>query len=131
MWRWFSVNVGDDVHFGGIRIGTPAGDIHRGWVFDGREMTSIREWRIQTETGPDGLTHRRTKVVAVDKRGRQHELLAEIMRVASNRPPGRQRRSTVVNEGLARWHYRGDTGYGIAEYLHQLDDAGRPVVAVE
>ena len=30
MWRWFSINIGDDMHFGGIRIGTDAGDLHRG-----------------------------------------------------------------------------------------------------
>ena len=33
MWRWFSINIGDDTHFGGIRIGTDAGDLHRGWVW--------------------------------------------------------------------------------------------------
>ena len=38
---------------------------------------------------------------------------------------------TIVNEGLARWTYEGRTGYGIAEYLHQLDADGHPVVAVE
>ena len=39
--------------------------------------------------------------------------------------------STIVNEGLARWTYEGRTGYGIAEYLHQLDADGRPVVPIE
>ena len=43
---------------------------------------------------------------------------------------------TMVNEGLARWTYEDPaggtrTGYGICEYLHQLDDGGRPVVPVE
>src|SRR3954454_14401873 len=40
MWRWFSINIGgtdatldQGVHFGGIRIGTDAGDLHRGWVW--------------------------------------------------------------------------------------------------
>jgi hypothetical protein len=42
----------------------------------------------------------------------------------------------MVNEGLARWTLSdatGDdrTGYGICEYLHQLDDSGRPVVPVD
>ena len=36
MWRWFSINIGDDTHFGGIRIGTDAGDLHRGWVWTRR-----------------------------------------------------------------------------------------------
>src|SRR5205807_1852582 len=30
LWRWFSINLDDEVHFGGIRIGTDAGDLHRG-----------------------------------------------------------------------------------------------------
>ena len=35
MWRWFSINIDEGLHFGGIRLGTGAGDLHRGWVFDG------------------------------------------------------------------------------------------------
>jgi len=40
-------------------------------------------------------------------------------------------RRTIVNEGLARWTGEGNRGYGIAEYLHQLDGAGRPLVPIE
>jgi len=56
-----------------------------------------------------------------------------VLRIA----PIGQAGGTLVNEGLARWTYEGEsgggplTGYGIAEYLHQLDDGGRPVVPVE
>lgn len=128
MWRWFSVNVGDDVHFGGIRIGTDAGDLHRGWVWKDGRHASIREWRVKTELGADGLTHEVCHVTALDKEGREHELRADVLRVA---PVGYGRTGTLVNEGLARWSYEGATGYGIAEYLHQLDDDGRPVVPVE
>src|SRR5437867_879577 len=49
MWRWFSINVGDDAHFGGIRIGTEAGDLHRGWVWRDGEATSVRQWDVRTE----------------------------------------------------------------------------------
>jgi len=38
---------------------------------------------------------------------------------------------TIVNEGLARWHYDGRIGYGISEYLHQLDGDAKPVVPIE
>jgi hypothetical protein len=42
---------------------------------------------------------------------------------------------TVINEGLAEWTYRNDdgttdVGYGIGEYLHQVDTLGRPRVPV-
>ncbi len=130
MWRWFSINIGDDTHFGGIRIGTDAGDLHRGWVWTGGEHSSIREWKVTSEVAPDGVTHTATHVHATDKRGRVHELDAEILRVAPG-PAGVKPNTTIVNEGLARWSYEGRTGYGISEYLHQLDADAKPVVPIE
>jgi hypothetical protein len=130
MWRWFSINVGDDIHFGGIRIGTDAGDLHRGWVWKDGEATSIREWDVRTELADDGLTHRVSHVRATDKRDRVHGLRGDVLRVAGL-PQRHGDRRTIVNEGLARWTYEGRTGHGIAEYLHQLDDDGRPLVPVE
>lgn len=130
MWRWFSINVGDDTHFGGIRIGTPDGDLHRGWVWTAGEATSIREWDVRTRLADDGLTHRATDVRATDKKGRKHELRGEVLRVYGV-PHETGDGATIVNEGLARWTYDGRVGYGIAEYLHQLDAAGRPKVRIE
>jgi hypothetical protein len=130
MWRWFSINVGDDVHFGGIRIGTELGDLHRGWVWRDGDAASIRAWDVRTELEPDGVTHKVSHVHATDKAGRVHELRGDLLRVAGV-PHKVGERSTIVNEGLARWTYEGRTGYGIAEYLHQLDPQGRPLVAIE
>ncbi len=130
MWRWFSINVGDDAHFGGIRIGTEAGDLHRGWVWRDGEAASIRAWDVRTELAADRLTHAVTHVRATDKRGRVHALRGDVLRVAPVAHAVRGRR-TLINEGLARWTYEGRTGYGIAEYLHQLDADGRPVVPIE
>jgi hypothetical protein len=130
MWRWFSINVGDDVHFGGIRIGTDAGDLHRGWVWRDGEATSIRRWDVRTELRDDGITHRVSHVQATDARGRVHELRGDLLRVAPV-PHETGGRRTLLNEGLARWSYEGRTGYGISEYLHQLDEAGKPVVPIE
>ncbi len=132
MWRWFSINLGGTMHFGGIRLGTAAGDLHRGWVSEDGRVTSIEEWRLQTELAEDGLTQRVVHAEVVDKLGRNHHLTGEVLRVADIGRSG----GTVVNEGLTRWTYRGEdgrtaVGYGIAEYLHQLDDDGRPLVPVE
>ena len=128
MWRWFSINVGDDIHFGGIRIGTDAGDLHRGWVWKQGEQTSLSEWRVRTETHADGVTQKRVYVTAVDKRGREHELVGDVLRVF---PGGSKAGETRVNEGLTRWSHEGQTGYGIAEYLHQFDEEGAPRVPIE
>lgn len=130
MWRWFSINVGDDVHFGGIRIGTDSGDLHRGWVWRDGEHASIREWDVRTELEEDGVTHRVSHVRATDKQGRVHELRGDLLRVAGL-PSERDGKKTLVNEGLARWTYEGRSGTGIAEYLHQLNADGRPLRPIE
>jgi hypothetical protein len=132
MWRWFSINFGESMHLGGIRLGTAAGDLHRGWVFEDGRVTSVREWQIRTELADDGMTQQVVHAVVVDKQGRAYSLTGEVLRVADIGKSG----GTVVNEGLTRWTYRADdgrnvTGYGIAEYLHQVDDHGRPAVPVE
>jgi hypothetical protein len=132
MWRWFSINVGEDMHFGGIRLGTEAGDLHRGWVWDGDRATSVAEWRVRTELAEDEVTHRVVHLDVVDKRDQIYHLRGDVLRVADIGRAG----GTMVNEGLARWTYDDPTGpartgYGICEYLHQLDDSGRPVVPVE
>jgi len=131
MWRWFSINVGE-LHFGGIRLGTDAGDLHRGWVWDGEAASSVAEWRVRTELAEDALTHRVVHLLVLDKKGRTFDLRGDVLRVAGTR----QVSGTVVNEGLARWTYQdpsgvAHTGYGVSEYLHQTDDSGRPVVPVE
>ena len=130
MWRWFSINIGDDVHLGGIRIGTAAGDLHRGWIWKDGAHTSIAEWGVQTELEDDGVTHRVSHVTATDKAGEQHRLRADILRVEPG-AQGIRAGGTIVNEGLARWSYEGRTGYGISEYLHQLDGNARPVVPID
>ncbi len=132
MWRWFSINVGEDMHFGGIRLGTEAGDLHRGWVWNGDRATSIAKWHLRTELEDDGVTHKVVHMQVLDKKDRTYDLRGDVMRVADIGRAG----GTMVNEGLARWTYDGPdgdirTGYGICEYLHQLDDSGRPVVPVE
>jgi len=132
MWRWFSINIGESLHFGGIRLGTAAGDLHRGWVFDDGQVTSIKEWQLSTELADDGLTQRVVHATVVDKRHRSYHLTGDVLRVADIGKSG----GTVVNEGLTRWTCRTDdrgplVGYGIAEYLHQVDGHGIPAVPVE
>ncbi len=130
MWRWFSINIDDETHFGGIRIGTNVGDLHRGWVWRDGKSSSIKNWDVRTQLAADGMIHRVSLVNATDKEGRLHELRGDVLRVFpvidEPGPNGR-----ILYEGLASWTYEGRTGYGISEYLHQLDDQGKPVVPIE
>ena len=131
MWRWFSINVGDGLHLGGIRLGTDAGDLHRGWVSDDGHVASVRSWGLTTELEDDGLTQRVIHLEAADKEGRTYNLTGRVLRVADIGRAG----GTVINEGLTEWTYRRadgttDVGYGVGEYLHQVDAAGSPRVPV-
>jgi hypothetical protein len=128
-WRWFSINLCDEMHFGGILIGTAAGELHRGWVWRDGAFASIRQWDVRTEVAKDGYTHRVTRVRARDSRDRVYELRGDVLRVAPVVHEAGGRR-TVINEGLTRWTCDERQGHGIAEYLHQLDADGRPVVPV-
>ena len=51
MWRWFSINIDDATHFGGIQIGTDVGDLHRGWVWCDGEHASIAGVARQERAG--------------------------------------------------------------------------------
>ncbi len=131
MWRWFSINIADDLHFGGIKLGTDAGDLHRGWVSVNGRVASVRHWDLSTELADDQLTHEVMHLKVMDKAERTYDLTGRVLRVADIGRPG----GTVINEGLAEWTYRHDdgttdVGYGIGEYLHQLDALGRPRVPV-
>jgi hypothetical protein len=128
MWRWFSINVGDDIHFGGIRLGTAAGDIHRGWVWRGGRSGSIRRWSLDTVVGDDGMTPRSLDAVITDKEGREHKLHGEIIRVWNMAHD----ETMAIQECLTRFTLAGvGTGYGISEYMHRLDGSGRPARRVE
>ena len=130
MWRWFSINIDDDTHFGGILIGTDAGDLHRGWVWrDGERTSRSRSGRSRASSPTTASPTRPRHVIATDKAGRAPRARR---RGAPRRagPAGIRPSTTIVNEGLARWTYEGRTGNGISEYLHQLDAEARPVVPI-
>ena len=130
MWRWFSLNFGDDCAMGAVRLLMSDSDVHRGWIHrDGRNV-SVRHIDLRTETEPGGYLQRRLELTLTDAEGRRHVIQGELLQVAPL-AQSRDGRRTVVCEGLARFRYEGREGYGIAEYLHQLDDAGQPIVTVE
>ena len=102
MWRWFSVNVGDDVHFARSASGPwPATSTEDGF---GR---MARPPRSATGTSPElpmTASPMRQPRSATDKRDRVHELRGDVLRVYGV-PHKTGDGYTVVNEGLARWTY--------------------------
>ena len=130
MWRWFSINIDDDTHFGGIVIGTDGGDLHRGWVWRDGAHASIAEWNVTSDLEDDGITHRAHPRGRHRQGGPRRTCSRPSCSGSSRARRASDPRTTIVNEGLARWTYEGRTGTGISEYLHQLDADARPVVPI-
>ena len=87
------------MHFGGIRIGTDAGDLHRGWVWRDGEHSSIKEWKVTSDIAADGVTQTATHVNATDKLGRVHELEADVFRVSPGPAGIRPNSSSAPGQG--------------------------------
>ena len=122
---------GEDMHFGGIRLGTDAGDLHRGWVWDGRRAVVRRRVARAHRAG-------RRRGNAPGRAPRRRGQGGTHLPAAGRRDAGGRHRACGRHHGqrgagpldLHRPRRRAHTGYGICEYLHQLDDSGRPVVPV-
>ena len=121
------------MHFGGIRLGTEAGDLHRGWVWDGERGHLGGRMAGRAPSWPTtGVTHRVVHLDVVDKAGAPTTCAATCCGWPTSAGPAAPWSTrawpagpTTTPPGATR------TGYGICEYLHQLDDGGRPVVPVE
>jgi len=128
-WRWFSIVMGNDFQLGGIRVFATEGELHRGWIRRGAEITTVRHFGVRTTLADDGFTHRGLVLEVTDKHGGTIRLDGEILRVATV-GIGEDDGMTIL-EGLARFTGAGRQGYGIAEYAHLLGGDGRPVVAID
>jgi len=126
-WRWFSLNFGDALHLGGIRVGAGETTTQRGWLYRAGDFISLRELIVQTAYASDGLAQSRVVLLARDKQGEQHRFTGEMLRTARLYARGHEHLAIV--EGLTRWRHAGLEGYGICEYAHRLDAAGQAVIA--
>ena len=94
--------------------------------------------RRASATGPsapssrrDGITHRVTTCAPPTSGGARTSCDGELLRVA---PVAHQVRGPAARSSTKASRAgptSGKTGYGIAEYLHQLDEHGRPLVPIE
>lgn len=129
-WRWFSMAFGDDLAIGATLIGIRAGEIHTGWVHRaGQEPVPVNSVTVRSELEEDGRTHRRSILDLVDADGEKYHIEGDVITVCPL-PLNRDGSVTLVNEGLTRWHLGDREGFGIAEYLHQLQPDGSVVEPV-
>jgi hypothetical protein len=124
-YRWLTCNAGPADGFMVSVIATREGPIRRsGVLFERGAYTPIADARIETEWS--GQHHDQLSLRCL-ARTADREL--EISGTVRSLIPLRHRRgseTTRIGEGLTEYRWDDKLGYGLSEYLDQLDDAGVP-----
>ena len=124
-YRWLTCNAGDDRGFMVSIIATADGAVRRsGVLFEDGGYTPIVDAELSTETSGEDRYHERIRCLA-----RTDEREVEITGSVRSLIPLRHRREglmTRISEGLTEYRWDGHTGYGLSEYLDQIED-GVPV----
>ena len=125
-WRWFGMLVDPDTFVLLNNVGTAEGGETAGGclMLDGT-LAPVVACETESELDPQLGCQRRFTARARDELGRDVALEGEAVSVA----PLRQRRDgrlTHVNEGLTRLRWDGREGWGISEYLVQVEANSGP-----
>jgi hypothetical protein len=102
----------------------------RGWVLRAGRTTPLRSAEVvaEAEDGSD-LLPRAFRLALHDAEGGSHAITGELLHVAPL-PGFRGRRDNLLCLGVARARWDDATGFGVAEFLHRLDAAGKPLEPV-
>lgn len=123
-YRWLTCNAGPDDGFMVSVIASRDGKVRRsGVVFENGGYTPIVDAKIDT-TWSDDFDQERLRCIA-----RTPDREIEITGTVKSFIPLRNRREgkvTRIGEGLTEYVWEGKTGYGLSEYLDQIED-GEPV----
>jgi hypothetical protein len=123
-YRWLTCNAGPSDGFMVSIIASRDGKVRRsGVVFENGGYTPIVDASLETEW-TEGFDQEELRCVA-----RTPDREIEIRGTVRSFIPLRNRREgkvTRIGEGLTRYEWEGKTGYGLSEYLDQIED-GRPV----
>lgn len=124
-YRWLTCNAGEDNGFMVSIIAGRDGKVRRsGIVFENGGYTPIVDASLETSWTTDNYYQEAIRCVA-----RTTDREIEITGKVRSFIPLRNRRSgqvTRIGEGLTEYSWEGKTGYGLSEYLDQMED-GQPV----
>lgn len=105
-------------------------DVQSGWILEAGAPRAIGEVAIRSETESGEIWQARAEVSLVDEAGAREQVSVDVWQIAPM-PTVRGRVRAVVCSSVARFRWGDRSGVGIAEYLHQLDPAGRPLLPID
>lgn len=120
LWTWLTSQFGDEIAFNLSRVAIASVDIFNGFITRGGRNYPVRRAALETDFEEDGVTQRRLRLHMEDTGGKVIEVTADVQTVIPLHLESNGHR-TLVNEAFAEYRLGDKVGYGIAEYLHQLD----------
>lgn len=124
LWTWLTCQFTSEMAFNLSRVAIDSVDVFNGFICRGGVNYPLRRAALTTEFEDDGVTQKKVHFTVEDTGGEVFEVTGEVLTVI---PLDLRDRgySTLVNEALTEYHWNGRTGYGIAEYLHQMTPDSR------
>ncbi len=119
LWTWLTCQFSDELAFNLSRVVIESVDVFNGFICRGGVNYPVRRAALETEFEEDGVTQKRLSFAIEDTGGEVIEVTGDVLTVIPLDLTDRGH-STLVNEALTEYRWKGRTGYGIAEYLHQM-----------
>jgi len=120
-YRWLTGNFGDDFGFMANWIAARDGsEIRAGFLHRGKQLVLVRHVEIETQWAGSEKLHDRLHARLTCADGEVLEIEGRVLSLIPlrNRRDGR---TTRIAEGMTEWRCQGRTGYGLSEYLDQID----------
>jgi hypothetical protein len=120
LWTWLTCQFGEELAFNLSRVAIASVDIYNGFVTREGANYPVRRVELATRFEEDGVTQSSLGFRLEDTGGKVIEVTGNALTVIPLHLESGDRR-TLVNEALTEYRWGDRAGYGIAEYLHQLD----------
>jgi hypothetical protein len=120
-YEWLTINFSPD--FGAmvsVIRRDPESEKKGGVIIRGDEFILVKDVTIETEFEANGLYHKALNVMIETHEGEKLQIRGDV----ENFIPLRNRRAglqTHIGEGMTRWQCGDQVGYGLSEYLRQVD----------
>ncbi len=120
-YRWLTGNFGEDFGFMASWIAARDGsEVRAGFLHRGKQLVFVRHVEIETEWAGSEKLHARLRARLTCADGELLEIEGRVLSLI----PLRNRRdghTTRIAEGMTEWRCQGRTGFGLSEYLDQVD----------
>ncbi len=119
LWTWLTCQFGEELAFNLSRVAIASVDIFNGFITREGANYPVRRVELKTDFEEDGVTQRSLAFHLEDTGGKVFEVTGNVLCVIPLHLEAGDRH-TLVNEALTEYRWGDRSGYGIAEYLHQL-----------